>query len=353
MQTHAFALVGYGGMGRWHRQGICRTERVTFAGVYDIDPARMELARQDGIPTLYASFEELLADPAIEGVVIATPNNFHLPQVVQALEAGKLVVCEKPVAMTSAELETMMATAKRTGSHLTVHQNRRRDPDFLAMRDAVERGLLGEVFEIESRVNGSRGIPEGWRQYTVAGGGMMLDWGVHLIDQMLTMYTAPVTDVYCELYHVHYTACDDGFKMILHFENGPSVTIEVGTSHYIQAPRWYVYGGSGALVIPDWDCNGTIVRAREQQVTWEEEIVYTKAGPTKTMAPRRHDTVEELAIDGDQWTEDYDAYYRNLADVLEGKADLLVKPAEALRVMKVMEAGFASHAQKAVIHGPF
>ena len=65
MQTHAFALVGYGGMGRWHRQGICRTERVTFAGVYDIDPARMELARQDGIPTLYASFEELLRVPGI------------------------------------------------------------------------------------------------------------------------------------------------------------------------------------------------------------------------------------------------------------------------------------------------
>ena len=342
MKQYKAALVGYGGMGHWHHTGICQTERVRIDGVFDIDPARREFAKQNGISTAYASLEDLLADKTVDIVIVATPNNFHLPQVCQALEAGKAVVCEKPVAMSSAELQEMMDTACRTGSLFTIHQNRRVDADFLAMRETVESGLLGNVFEIESRVTGSRGIPEGWRQYAVAGGGMMLDWGVHLIDQLMIFNPSPVVSVYCDLYHVAYQECDDGFKMILHFADGLAATIEVGTSHYVEAPRWYVCGDRGALVIPDWSCNGRIVRAAEHQVTWEEEIIYTKAGPTKTMAPRAKDTIEETFLDPDKYFSDYDSFYRNLADVLDGHAELRVKPEEAMRVMRVMEAAFES-----------
>lgn len=114
MKTYKAALVGYGGMGRWHKTGICQTPRVCIDGVYDINPARMDAAREDGITTAYPSFEALLADSAVDIVVVATPNNFHMPQVCQALEAGKAVVCEKPVAMSSGELQTMMDTARRT-----------------------------------------------------------------------------------------------------------------------------------------------------------------------------------------------------------------------------------------------
>lgn len=342
MKQYQAAICGYGGMGHWHFEGICKTDRVRFIGVYDIDPKRMELAKSEKFEKAYASYEELLADPAVDIVVVATPNNFHKPLVIQALEAGKAVVCEKPVAMNSGELQDMMDAAKRTGSLFTIHQNRRADADYLAMRETVESGTLGNVFEIESRVTGSRGIPEGWRQYAVAGGGMMLDWGVHLIDQLMMMIPSKVSSVYCNMYHVAYKECDDGFQLILKFENGPTATIEVGTSHYIEAPRWYVCGDRGALIIPDWSCNGKIVRAAQHEVTWEEEIIYTKAGPTKTMAPRAKDTIEEISLDPDKYFSDYDIFYRNLADVLDGTAELRVKPEEAMRVMKVMEACFES-----------
>lgn len=342
MRQYQIALIGYGGMGRWHNMGIHKTERTAFCGVYDINPARMEQALADGIPKAYSSYEELLKDPQVDIVLIATPNNFHMSLACQAMEAGKTVICEKPAAMSSRELQTMMDVSKRTGSILTIHQNRRADADFLEMREAVEKGLLGNVFEIESRVTGSRGIPEGWRQCAVAGGGMMLDWGVHLIDQMMYMYPNTVETVYCTMYHVAYKECDDGFKMNLKFQNGPLVTIEVGTSHYIESPRWYVCGDRGALIIPDWDCNGKIVRAKEHEIHWEEDIIYTKAGPTKTMAPRTKDTIEEIPLDGSSLEADYDIFYRNLADVLDGTAELRVKPDEALRVMKVMEAAFES-----------
>lgn len=287
MKQYKAALVGYGGMGHWHFEGICKTDRVKFVGVYDIDPKRMELAKSEGFEKLYDSYEAMLADASLDIIVVATPNNFHKTLVCQALEAGKAVVCEKPVAMSSGELQDMMDTAKRTGSLFTIHQNRRADADYLAMREQAESGLLGKVFEIESRVTGSRGIPEGWRQYAVAGGGMMLDWGVHLIDQLMMMNPTPVTSVFCDMYHVAYQECDDGFKLQLKFEDGVMATIEVGTSHYIEAPRWYVCGDRGALTIPDWSCNGKVVRASQHEVTWEEEIIYTKAGPHQDHGPPR------------------------------------------------------------------
>ena len=343
MKQYKAAIVGYGGMGRWHVQGIHKTDRVVFKGTYDLNPERMKLAVEDGLSVCYDSYEALLADKEIDIVVVATPNNFHMPLVCQALEAGKAVLCEKPVSMSSEETQKMIDCAKRTGSVFTVHQNRRHDPDYLHVREAIETGLLGDVFQIESRVTGARGIPEGWRLYAVAGGGMMLDWGVHLIDQMTNMFPGhKVTSIYCNMYHVVYKECDDGFKLTMKFDNGAVCHVEVGTSHYIDAPRWYVCGNRGTLSIPTWDCNGHIVRAKEYEITWGEDIVYTKAGPTRTMAPRAKDTTEEITLDPNKYAGDYDITYRNLAAVLDGTEELLVKPEETLRVMKIMEACFES-----------
>ena len=133
MKQYKAALVGYGGMGHWHFEGICKTDRVKFVGVYDIDPKRMELAKSEGFEKLYDSYEAMLADASLDIIVVATPNNFHKTLVCQALEAGKAVVCEKPVAMSSGELQDMMDTAKRTGSLFTIHQNRRADAEISSM----------------------------------------------------------------------------------------------------------------------------------------------------------------------------------------------------------------------------
>ena len=345
-------VVGYGGMGRHHAIHVPKPEgRLKVTGVYDIDPERMRVAMEDGIPKAYASYEEVLADKDVDILAIAVPNNFHKDMVIAGLRAGKAVICEKPVAMNSAELEEMMAVAKETGSVFTIHQNRRTDADYVLMRESVEKGLIGNVFKIESRVNGSRGIPQGWRQYAVAGGGMMLDWGVHLIDQLMYMYLdKKVTSIYCNMYHVAFKECDDGFMLTMKFEDGLTAHIEVGTSHYIVGPRWYVCGDRGALQIDDWNCNGRIIRAKDRQVVWEEEIVQTKAGPTKTMAPRPKETVEEIVFNPDLYESDRTWVYRNLCDVIEGKDELIVKPEQAMRVMKVMEACFKSDKTGDVVH---
>ena len=332
-------MIGYGGMARHHFQHIAKDDRMDVIGVYDIDKKRNEVAKEDGL-AVYASPEELLADEKIDIVLVATPNNFHRDYLIEAMKAGKHVISEKPVTMSCAELEEVRAVSEKTGKVFTVHQNRRMDKDFLIVKKAFADGVLGNVFSIESRVQGARGVPEGWRQYQVAGGGMLLDWGVHLIDQIITMVPDKVKSIYAHMLSVKYPEVDDYFRLLLRFEKGLSAYIEVSTCTFISLPRWHVSGDKGTLIINDWDCSGKILRAKETEETWEEDIIYTKAGPTKTMAPRRKDTMEELPLVEPE--NDYTLTYKNLIDHIEGKADLFVTPWEAMRTEKIMEACFES-----------
>ncbi|MCL2883997.1 MAG: Gfo/Idh/MocA family oxidoreductase [Oscillospiraceae bacterium] len=340
MKTYGLGIIGYGGIGRYHFNDLARCDRLHTVAACDIDPARLELALKDGVPLVCDSAEKLLAMPDVDVVLVSTPNVLHEVLTEQALRAGKHVVCEKPAAMNSAELERMMETAKQANRLLTIHQNRRIDPDFLMVKAAVEQGLLGKPYMIESRVHGARGIPEGWRQFKVSGGGMMFDWGVHLIDQVMQLDLSPVVSVFTHMLHVQFAECDDYFKLLLRFEDGLCAHIEVGTCNFEPLPRWYVAGDRGTLCVYDWECRHTLTRAKDVKVTFEEEVVYTPAGPTKTMAPRSEMTAEQVQLPVP--AADYIAFYKNLVEAMDGAAPLKVPPEEALRVMRVMEAAFES-----------
>ncbi|MBR6335941.1 MAG: Gfo/Idh/MocA family oxidoreductase, partial [Clostridia bacterium] len=138
------AVIGYGGMGGWHTRKI-KDEMGDYAvllGIYDIDPERGKVAEENGIHS-YSTREELLADDRIDLVTVATPNDFHKEIAIAAMEAGKNVISEKPVAMNSGELEEMIAASKRCGRLFTVHQNRRWDEDYLTMKKILDDNTLG------------------------------------------------------------------------------------------------------------------------------------------------------------------------------------------------------------------
>lgn len=88
---------------------------------------------------------------------------------------------------------------KKPKNTFMVHQNRRWDPDFLLVRELYRNGQIGDLFQLESRVQGANGIPGDWRHVKKQGGGMLLDWGVHLLDQMLWLIDSPVKDVKADL----------------------------------------------------------------------------------------------------------------------------------------------------------
>ena len=349
---YGFAVIGYGGMGGYHI-GKIKEELSDYAeviGIYDIDPERAKVAEEKGIHA-FSSREELLSDERIDLVTVATPNDFHKEIVIDALAHGKNAISEKPVAMNSSELNEMIEAANKYGKLFTVHQNRRWDRDYLVAKQVFDNNELGRVFRIESRVQGSRGIPGDWRNQPEHGGGMVYDWGIHLLDQCLMM-TQPrkLMSVYAELTNVTNEKCDDGFRVTLIFDDGLSFYVEVTTSNFIELPRWYILGENGSAVIENWDCKGKIVKVQD----WENKDavpIVAGVGLTKTMAPRTDDSIKEYPLpeSNAEWVE----YYLNIFKAIKGEEKALITHEQQKRLMKLVETIFESGKTNKVIEVDF
>ncbi|MBO5454318.1 MAG: Gfo/Idh/MocA family oxidoreductase [Clostridia bacterium] len=335
---HNLCVIGYGGMGGWHVRHALESDVINLKGVWDINPERLEVAKENGIYA-YSSLEEVLNDKEVDLVTIATPNDVHIDLAIKALDAGKNVISEKPVTLNVKELETIIEAAKRNNKLFTVHQNRRWDTDFLAVKDLRDKNELGHIFEIESRVHGSRGIPGDWRKEVEHGGGMLYDWGIHLIDQILQIIPEKLISVNCVFDNITNTEVDDGFKLRMVFENEMSAYVEVGTYNFINMPRFYVKAEKGTGMINDWQNDMDVVKVLQ----WHEDGVIpvkTAAGLTKTMAPRTEKTTESYVKIKPK--SDVHDFYRNYCRAIEGKEKQLVNHEEMIRVMKVIEVCFES-----------
>lgn len=339
---YKLGIIGFGGMAGHHFTQLAKgNTKVRIKGVFDINPERMAAAREKGL-YCYKSREEMLEDPEIDIVLVAATNDVHKEIAIDALLHKKHVLCEKPVTTKASDLEEIMAVAQKEGLVFTVDQNRRKNKDFVLMRKCVEDGMIGKPYVFESRVEGSRGLPAGWRETKALGGGMMYDWGVHLIDQLMYMIDEPVVNVFCKMYSVNYPEVDDNFRLTMTFKSGITAHIEVSTNNFISHPRWYVLGTEGTLQIDDWSCEGKIIKPLSREDQWGQEIEKIKAGPTKTMAPRDPSTVEIINLSEPENVEDnLDPVYRQMVAAIEG-GELEIKPEQTLRVVKVMEAAFLS-----------
>jgi len=344
-KTYRLAIVGFGGMGNWHREIIGDIEHLEVCGVFDIAAGRQDDAAKAGLQ-VYDSLEAVLNDQMCDIILIATPNQLHKEIAVRALNSGKHVVCEKPAMLSCVELEEVLAAAKANDRLFVVHQNRRWDEDYLTVKQIIEEKRLGKIHRIESRIHGSRGIPGDWRQQKECGGGMVFDWGVHILDQMLQMIPGKIETVFATLTHVTNELVDDGFTTVLQFAGGAEVLLEVGTSNFIKLPRWYVLGQNGTAVINDWDLSGEMVLVKEWR-SKDAVPVKTAAGLTKTMAPRTKESIitEPLPV----VKSDIRDFYRNVLQTLDGEAKILVKNHEVMRVLRLMEIIFESAEKNQVI----
>jgi scyllo-inositol 2-dehydrogenase (NADP+) len=336
-RVYNLAIIGYGGMGSYHTKLVQPVDQLQVCGVFDIMPYRMELAVSQGFKA-YASLDEVLADGAVDVVLIATPNDVHKDIAIRALQAGKHVICEKPVTINSQDLLDIVEAAKEADRVFTVHQNRRWDEDFLIVKELVEKKKVGEVFHLESRVQGANGIPGDWRQLKAYGGGMLLDWGVHLLDQLLLLTDSKIDSVSAELSTILGTEVDDGFTSYIKFKDGLSAVIEVGTTNYIKLPRWYVKGTEGTAVIRDWDLSGEIVRTNPDVAKVEPLPIQAGQGLTKTMAPPSEKSTLKLPIE--KAAPPAQGFYDNFVAVLDGRSSPAVKNEEVHRVLRLIETIF-------------
>ena len=207
------------------------------------------------------------------------------------------------------------------------------------MKKIAESGEIGELINIESRIHGSRGIPSDWRCEKEHGGGMILDWGVHLIDQILQICKGKISRIFCTCSHITNNEVDDGFKLNIFFEDGKTAYVEVGTYNFLPLPRFYMQCKEGSAIISDWRHKAHVAKL----TAWIEKDVtpvQNAAGITKTMAPRDELTLDEYEVDRPE--SDVHDFYRNYCAALDGKEEIIVKLPEVRRVMQVMEAAFKS-----------
>ncbi|MBI3971320.1 MAG: Gfo/Idh/MocA family oxidoreductase [Chloroflexi bacterium] len=328
-------IVGYGSSGRrFHPYLLGRVPELELAAVASRSIERRALAEQQHGVATYETVDEMLRRDTIDLVVVATPHNTHCPIACRVMEAGTHCVVEKIMCLNGAEAEAMIAASRHNGVLLSVFQNRRWDWDFLTVKKAIDDGLIGAPYLFEIARFGYR-AQGGWRGDRVAGGGILFDWGAHFIDQALQLVPGEVASVSCDVQYRGWGAEIGSYaRLLLRFTGGVLYSIEIGNLARYAKPHWLVLGERGSLVKHGFDPQeaamlaGTIEAAVEDPANRAK--ITTEVGGLVTEM-----VVESVRSD---WT----YYYRNIADVLAGRAELIVKPEEAARAMAVIDAAMES-----------
>ena len=346
-----FGIIGFGYVGHKHELKIRDTAGAELIAICDIIPERMEDASTVGVKK-FVDADELLKLEEIDTVVISVENHKHKDMVFRAARAGKNIICEKPVGLNVEELDEMSRVAEENHVIFTVHQQRRYDRDYRIIKEVFDSHELGDIYTIQSKLFGFNGNMHDWHVYKKYGGGMLYDWGVHLIDQILWMVPAKLKSVYAEVRNVINFEVDDYFKIILQFENKITAEIELGTymledkEHWFEH-HWFIGGNKGSAYTDGFRGDGKIVKTTRLLTNVPGETTMTFAGPTRSFGAIPEGVVytEELPeTDAEQIM-----FYTNYMNARAGKEEMLVKIPEVRRGLKVLEAVWKSSDTEQVV----
>ena len=312
------AVIGYGGafnMGKAHLSYMKDAGMVPTA-VCDIDPTRTETAQTDfpGIK-VYSKVDDLLADKFVDLVTVITPHDSHGGIAVQVASSGKHVVVEKPMAISVAECTSMIEAARAAGKTLSVFHNRRHDGDFLAIKETVDNGLIGNVFQIQAGGGGYGQPRPWWRSVKAISGGLMYDWGAHFVDWILNIMAGhEVTQVTGFLQKLVWHDCtnEDHGQIIMRFDNGASAELVQSTINSIGVPRWRIVGTKGGIVDDGSVKEGLKLVRQIDGITMTGEVKHKKT--------------------------EWNTYYKDLNAHLVDGVPLSVTPESARRVISIIEA---------------
>jgi predicted dehydrogenase len=226
------ALLGSGWIMDFHARAVLEHPRAeAVAAANWREPSLAKLAERYGIPRTTTDWRSLAADPEVDAAVVGTPNALHAEQAVAFLEAGKHVLVEKPMARTLAEADAMIAAARGSGARLMVAHCWRFHPDVRALRARVAAGELGEIVKTRSYGAHARWGPSGWfTDPALAGGGAMLDMGVHAVDTTRYLLGDPDPVRVCAAVGTRYGGypVDDDAVLLVTWSNGSNSIVEAG-----------------------------------------------------------------------------------------------------------------------------
>jgi len=194
LEKLGIGIIGVG-IGHLHIQGYVKCPEAQVLAVCDVNEERARrVAAEFGIPHVFTDYEEMLELDDIDAVSVCTPNYLHAPITIAAFEAGKHIICEKPLAITPEEGEAMVAAGKRAGKLFMTAFNNRFRGDTQVLKKFVEQGELGEIYYAKTGWLRRRGIPGmgGWfTTKSKSGGGPLIDLGVHVLDLTLWLMGNP------------------------------------------------------------------------------------------------------------------------------------------------------------------
>ena len=338
-----FGFIGTGQIAAYSAAAVQQHPNGRVVAAHDLNADRLrELCESHGIPRGYSTAAELFADPDVAAVYIAVPNKFHAALAIQALEAGKHVMLEKPFAMNLAEAEAVAATAARVGRVVMLGMNNRFGRPAQVTKALIERGDLGEIYHAKAFWQRRAGIPKlgTWFGHkALAGAGCLYDIGVHMLDLALYLLGdfEPATvsaATYTKFGHLGLGAgnwgksdreglpfdVDDFATGLIRFANGCTLSLDVAWAcHSEQGNRFDVqlYGmQAGALAL-----EGKLFRPDSE--TGEYLVVQGTSLPVRYPHGER---------------------FHNFINHLLGTEELCVPMAQAVAVQRILDALFESAA---------
>ncbi len=282
----------------------------------------------------YRKIEDLISDPEVEMVDIATRNNDHVTHALAALRAGKMVFLEKPVGISYREASEIRKVSANSPGKLFIRFNRRFEAAFCQIREIIKTGIIGNVYEVSLRRNGfSR--RDDWQAMMKCGGGQLLNKGPHIIDHALLFLDSPVTAVWGDLKRISSVGdAEDHVKIMLRGENKRLIDLEISSATAMSEPMYFIRGSRGTLT-----CDGNKIRLRYL----DPEVKLTRRR-AKSSTPElgSFGTKEELPwVDEERDVNDANAPHQIwdylFASVREG-APYPITLEQALEVMKVISA---------------
>ena len=342
-------LLGFGMAGRiFHGPTICCVEGLRLNKIRETKAPNIALIKERyPETTIVSDTKEILNDASIDLVIVATPNVTHYAVAKEVLTAGKHVVIDKPITVTSAEADELIQLAKKSGKLITAYQNRRWDSDFLTVRKVIDSGLLGRLVEFESHYDRFRNTlrPDTWKEDGVLGTGLLYDLGSHLIDQALVLFGLPKT-ITADLRTLRKdTRIIDNFEIILDYLP-LKVTLKGSLLVKEPLPRYILLGNDGAFIKYGLDVQEETLNAGhspKNATNWGEE--------PESIWGTINTEFNGVEFKGKVKSErgNYVGFYENVYKAIMGEEELAVKPEQARHTIRIIELAMQSNEEKRTI----
>jgi scyllo-inositol 2-dehydrogenase (NADP+) len=287
------------------------------------------------------SFQDALKDERVQLIVIGTPNETHFDLAKQAIEAGKHVVIDKPFAATSAQAKQLWQLAWEKGVCLAPFHNRRWDGDFLTVQELLDKDAIGRLVTFESHFDRFRPIPREntWKESADPANGLLFDLGPHLVDQALALFGIPSGITASVRKDREGTRIEDAFDITLEY---PGLRAHCRSSMLAcdAAPRFLLHGTSGSFKKYGLDPQeptliGGAKVPRMGEGEWLQEAEAHWGILTVAPVPANPGTLTRTSVK--TALGDYRLFYANVRDAINGAGELVVKPEDGYRVIKLLE----------------